>query len=179
MQTAYASDRWLARIMTLPDRVWREPELRRPLTFLGGTREEVEAAAFAHMLRECDLRGERILGLNYASCIGLDTFPARRIIAMLPVIFQVRIGGPISGASPAERSFTANLSESGLFLVTARDIGRGSLLSMSVGLPGVREKIEGQVAWSRRTGEEGRPPGAGIQLIDPPISDRAVVQGYR
>ena len=179
LQAAYASEKWLARIVTLPDRVWREPVDRSLLTFHAGTREEVEGVAFAHILKECELRGERILGLNYAACVGLAGKPARRIVAMVPVSYQVRTGGPVSRARRAEKTFTANLSETGLFIVTCSDIETGSLLSLHVGLPGLREILEGQVAWARLAAEEGRPRGAGVQLVDPPLTYRAGIQNYR
>lgn len=179
LQVAYACEKWLARVVTLPDRIWSGPERREALTFSAGTREEVEGAAFAHIFRECDIRGERILGLNYASCADLHPKVARRVVAMVPVAYQVRVGGPTSPARGSERTFTANLSETGLFLVTSRRIERGCLLNLRVGLPGLREVMEGQVAWARMAAEEGRPLGAGVQLLDPPIAYRAGVQSLR
>ncbi len=179
LQVAHACEKWLARIVTLPDRVWRDHDRRRLLVFSATTREEVEAVAFSYLLKECELRGERIVGLNYAACVGVDGSPARRIVAMYPVQFHLRSGGRVSGSKAIENTFTANLSETGIFLVTARGLVEGALLSLALRFPGRPERLEGQVMWSRPEGEEGRPPGVGVELVDPPLSYRARLLNLR
>jgi hypothetical protein len=173
IQVTYACGKWIARIVTAPDRVWTEEGSRHPLILTAPTREEVERSAFCELKRRCESDGQRLLHLNHSACVGLDFSPARRFTRMFPVRFHVLNQQGKGNPKFAENTFTANLSETGLFLVMARRVKKGTILSLMVKLPGHTERLQGEVVWLRYGPETGRPPGAGVRLVDAPLSYRS------
>jgi len=59
---AHEDGRWVARILTLPNRIWVEPGGRAALKFYGDTREQAESAAAAFIESERVVRGIRAAG---------------------------------------------------------------------------------------------------------------------
>ena len=51
---------WMARIVTLPNRVWALPGGREVLRFYGSSRDEAEGSAIRHIHSECLRTGRRI-----------------------------------------------------------------------------------------------------------------------
>lgn len=165
VQVANPRGQWFARIMTLPGTIWRDSSRHHAQLFQASTREEVEAAAFAHLIGECERRGERLLGLGYDTGARLGSLPARRIVAMCPLQFNLKPGRKVVGPRSIERSFTANLSESGLFIVTSRGLDEGASLDIRLTLGRDTEKMLGVVRWRRQQEQPGRPPGLGVAIL--------------
>ncbi len=73
-------------------------------------------------------------------------------------------------------SATSNISETGMYIRTDRQLPVGSMLDITLELPGSREHhLQGVVKWN--LGPRGKAKsGMGIQLIDPPEEYRDYVR---
>ena len=63
---------------------------------------------------------------------------------------------------------TADLSKSGLFIITDDPLPAGRDLMMLLELDRYSVPLAGKVAWRRTKAEQGRPAGMGVQLQTPP-----------
>lgn len=179
VRLTYHSGRWMARILTLPDAYWPGPDGHGVRLFHGGSQEEAERMALACIEAEAERRGQKVLATFKPGVDHAKDAPARRVVAEYPVRLLTQ-AVPLRGTVPlAADARTANLSESGLFIVTPRPLIRSSLLSMVVRLPGLTERLRARVVWMRKDVAPWFPPGAGVELVEAPLSYRATLQGLR
>ena len=168
--------RWVARIVTLPNRIWVEPGGRVALKFFGNSREQAESAAAGF------IESERVSrGIRAAAPAEPGAVTVRPRIAFAPRDGRARPdAGPAAprllrrlllrfgGERPELPGVTANLSESGLFIVTdqPRPIGTG----VKIDLRFERNPIflGGEVVWISPERRAGRSVGFGVKLVRRP-----------
>jgi hypothetical protein len=74
---------------------------------------------------------------------------------------------------------TVNLSESGLFIASEYLVRPGERITVDLRMPGLHERLEGEVIWNRQTHSPGRPIGMAIRLLGPSLDYRSRIQGLR
>ena len=92
---------WEARIVTLLNQVWVEPDGARALTFTAATPEEAERLPAAAIERDSIARGHRILDPSRSGGPTADRGAARRVTVSLPVRFMPRGAGSRREGVPA------------------------------------------------------------------------------
>src|SRR5262245_16915897 len=109
---------WVARIVTLPNRVWASQSGKEAVKFHGATIDEAEAAALQFINDERVLNGRRLASHRLGAPTGLPSqaepdeaqYHAPRLPRRFPLLF-----GPTAPILPG---LTANLSETGIFVIT-------------------------------------------------------------
>jgi hypothetical protein len=86
--------------------------------------------------------------------------PARRKVRSIPLQY-----GP---TRPQVRAVTANLSETGMFVVTERPLSPGTPIVIELETEAYAVRLRGAVVWRRSTAEFGRLPGMGVRIDEPP-----------
>jgi hypothetical protein len=170
---AEAADVWRARILTYPNILWGVPGGGGTIKFVGATPQDAEQQAVQFIRAHCASRDFRMqhdvvratpgrIDADSALPIAVDLAgePAVRKIRFLPLRFGV-VGATEPGG-------TANLSETGLFVITGVPIDAGSQLKMLLGLECSSIPLHGEVRWMCNRPHVGRSPGMGVQLISPP-----------
>ena len=159
---------WMARIVTLPDRIWALPGGREVLKLYGSTSEEAEAAAMRFIEAECLQTGRRIASPWQSEAFrdagkraGMqDGSPAPRMARRLLVRF--------GSEQPERPGVTANLSETGMFIVTDRPAPVGAPVRIDLRFPECQLALDGLVIWAREKRDEGRSLGFGVRLTNRP-----------
>ena len=161
---------WVARIVTLPNRIWAKPGGREAVKFYGQTPEEAEAAAARFIDEERVATGRRL----WHPATPIHT-PRERV---------VNIATPEQGPQPSARlarrlllrfgverpdrpGLTGNLSETGLFIITDRPGPIGCEVRIDLRFPDVPIILGGEVVWVRQRREEGS-LGCGVRLVQRP-----------
>lgn len=168
---AESGERWRARILTYPNMLWSVPGGRGTLKFVGDTAEQAEREAIEFIREHCRDRGYEVADRSPAvESRPLDAEPAPaqqprgsrspRHLRSLVVRY-----GP---EKPDRLGMTADLSKSGLFIITDDPLPAGSDLKMLLELDRYSVPLLGKVAWRRAKAEQGRPAGMGVQLQTPP-----------
>jgi len=177
IRVSFDAGRWKAHVVTLPNHIWVEPGGKRALAFEAGSPEKAEEMAAAFIHRDSISRGHR---LSEASQAVGDTpaarEPARRRRGCYPVRFAPRSGAEAEERRRARAASTENLSETGLFISTNAPLPPGSRLDIDVRLPGLAERLSGVVVWSRCEPGSALDNGMGVQLVEPSLAYRAVIQ---
>lgn len=160
---APAHELWRARVRTFPNVLWLVPGGSASLKFVDGTRLGAERQAIEFIEAHCHERGfamQREAAALWAEheCDGHK--PAPRKIRFLPVRFG--LGGP------SEKAGTANLSETGLFIVTDAPAEPGQQLRLVLEIEELALPLLGEVRWRRTDHQLGGVPGMGVQLMQPP-----------
>lgn len=165
--------------MTLPNQIWVEPGGRRALIFRGATPSAAAEAAAAFVGRDSLARGHRLAEPGQEGDALQLLGPASRLVKRYSLRYVAR-GTLMGDRERRTRSAeTANLSETGLFIATEETLVPGSRLSIDLRLPGLQERLDGVVVWSRHERAPGLDPGLGVRLVDPPLSYRAKIQSLR
>src|SRR5262249_32163060 len=102
-----------------------------------------------------------------------------RRLVRYPIRFTSRgVAGSRAGhaAQTPRMAATENLSETGLFIATRDPLPSGSRLDIDLKLPGLTAHLEAVVVWTCAQNGEGRKPGMGVGLIEPPPAYRALVR---
>jgi uncharacterized protein (TIGR02266 family) len=163
---------WVARILTLPNRIWAAPGAREAMKFHGASFDEAESAA-AQFIEE-----ERIANSRRVWVPPVDRPDQRRPAAAAGA---GAISGPPPGAlrvphrlllrfgvqAPQLPGLTANLSETGLFIITDRPGPIGAQVRIDLRFPERPLLLGGEVVWVRERREQGN-LGFGVRLIEAP-----------
>lgn len=159
---------WLARIVTLPNRMWAQPGGREAVKFHAATMQEAEAAAVRFIEDECIRTCRRMAPpsefvndqpprkeneLNAAQ-------PAPRIAQRILVRFGTK--------APDRPGVTGNLSETGMFIITDQPAPVGARVLIDLRTPEGPVVLGGQVVWSREWKQAGRSLGFGVRLTERP-----------
>jgi len=165
--------RWVARIVTLPNRMWVEPGGRMALKFFGATREEAETAAAGFIESERVSRGMRAAGPAEpgAVAVGRITLAPRTVAApdtaaspRVPHRLLVRFGGE----RPELPGVTANLSETGLFIITGQPRPIGAGVEIDLRFAQIPVFLGGEVVWISPQRRDGKSVGFGVRLVRRP-----------
>jgi hypothetical protein len=167
--------RWVARIVTLPNRMWVEPGGRMALKFFGASREAAETAAAAFIESERIARGMRAVGPAEpgAGTVGRITLAPKALSPAdapdpsprIPHRLLVRFGGE----RPELPGVTANLSESGLFIVTSQPRPIGAGVEIDLRFAQIPVFLGGEVVWISPERRDGRSVGFGVRLVRRPV----------
>ena len=162
---------WIARIVTLPNKLWAHPNGREALKFVAATAEEAESEALQAMESECTRTGKRLasnLMLGHGSALGLEdeaiVLPKAEAATRLARRLLVRFGEE----APEISAITGNLSETGLFIISDRPARLGSRLRIDLRFPEGAIELAGEVVWTRDERVEGRSLGFAVRLTDRP-----------
>ena len=169
--------RWQARVVTLPNHIWVEPGGRRALVFESDNAERAEEMAASFIRRDSLARGHRVADpMHRADGAAPEREPARRRSGCYSVRFAPRKPPAAGGKRRARTASTENLSETGLFISTNAPLPPGSFLDIDVRLPGLAERLEGVVVWTRGHAVGSLDNGMGVRLLDPSLAYRAMIQ---
>ena len=167
---ARAGDHWRARIMTYPNVLWLVPGGGSSMKFVAASPVEAEQAAAEFIRGHCRELGWRMrTNVPHVQSGGFDPErqdtipvggPASRVIRFLPARFGV--------VNPTEPGGTGNLSETGLFIITAYPLDSGSDLKILLNVDDDFLPLGGEVRWMCREARAGRSPGMGMRLDAPP-----------
>lgn len=162
-----SEENWVARIVTLPNRMWAQPGGREAVKFEAATEKEAETAAIHFIEQEC-IRTRRRMAppatgqadhrIEYAAPKPAQPRPAPRF----PHRLLVRFGT----MSPERPGVTANISESGMFIITDQPAPVGAHVLIDVRLPEGPVVLGGQVVWARTRKEADRSLGFGVRLVE-------------
>jgi len=182
---------WVARIVTLPNRMWAMPGGREAVKFCGETAKLAESAAIRFIEEECIRTRRRTAPpieprdvwespasrtgtklLRPASRTGTKLLrpasrpetprprPAPRYPHRLPVRFGTK--------GPVRPGITANVSETGMFIITDQPAPVGSTVLIDVRFADGPLVLGGEVVWARKEQEPGRSLGFGVRLTERP-----------
>lgn len=168
---AESRELWRARILTYPNMLWSVPGGRGTLKFVGETALEAERQAVEFIREHCRLRGydladksptveSRPLEPEQAATPQPQGSSDSRQLRSLVIRY-----GP---EKPERLGMTADLSKSGLFIITDDPLAVGQDLKLLLELERYSVPLAGKVAWRRAKAEQGRPAGMGVQLRTPP-----------
>jgi hypothetical protein len=170
---APAGELWQARIVTIPGISWRVPGCRGTVKFFDRSAIESERKAVLHILRHCRSNAIEIREIESPAPGAADDVPADpRTSGDRPSRPLTALFGHDVPTWPAK---VATMSESELWLETARPAAEGARLRVALRFDRYRIPLDGVVVWSRRRPEGGRSPGMGIELDDPPFVYRELV----
>lgn len=157
---------WVARIVTLPNRMWAHPGAREAVKFPAPTAEEAEKAAIRFIEEECINTRRRIAPLVETREKPPPPLELKKDgpAPRLPFRHLVRFG-PLTADRPG---VTANLSRTGLFIITARPAPVGSSVLIDLRLPQGAVMMGGRVVWSRLVRRSDLTLGFGAKLFEPP-----------
>ena len=159
---------WRARILTYPNVLWVVPGGTGTIKFIGKSAVEAERRAIAYVYDHCREKGIRIRKelepVQPAPRSELRDYvtpsPATRVLRFLPIRF-----GP---THPTEVGGTANLSETGLFVITKDPLEINSRLRLQLDVRDTKFMLTGDVRWNNPNSITGRSPGMGVRLHLPP-----------
>jgi uncharacterized protein (TIGR02266 family) len=170
---APVGQRYRARILTYPNVLWIVPG-GGSIKFLGDDPQNVEARAMEFIREHCRARGYRLtrrlprvdsggydLEQDASASRSKTVLAGQRPLKVLPIRY-----GPHGLACTTGE--TDNLSEGGLFIRCKSPLAEGTLLALELDLDGALLKLQGSVLWTREDAGDGRPPGMGVQLRQPP-----------
>ncbi len=174
---APSDDLWRARILTYPNVLWTAPGGAVTIKFVGATPQDAEARAVAFVedhIRACGYLRRDALDVTKVAAYNAEA--QAKLAAGGPAVrkllaFPVRFGG----ANATFSAMTANLSESGLFLVTMAPFEAGVGLRVVMDLENGPVGLRGHVVWKRERPVLGRPIGLGVRLVSPPDPYREFV----
>src|SRR5262245_16900128 len=168
--------RWIARIVTLPNRMWVKPGGREAPKFYGASREEAEMAAASFIESERVARGVRAPGpaesgqgtlgrVAVAPRAGfappdVPSPPSHRLIHRLLLRFGLE--------HPDIPGVTANLSETGLFIITSQPRPIGSEVAIDPRFAYRPVFLGGEVVWISPERRSGISVGFGVKLLSRP-----------
>ncbi len=162
---------WIARIVTLPNRLWAHPNGREALKFLANTAEDAERAAVEAMEAECARSGRRLAPSSaFAPSLVLGTDEPEAAPSLVPPAVRrprrllVRYGE----STPDHAAVTANLSETGIFIISDRPERTGARLRIDLRFPEGPVQLGGIVVWTRAEKEDSRSVGFGVCLTERP-----------
>ena len=161
---------WLARIVTLPNRVWATPDGREAVKFHGATASEAEAAAADFIEQERVATGRRLWAPRAHSREAVAGPPVEivtvqpRVATRIAQRFLLRFGP----SQPQLPGVTGNLSESGLFIITDRPACVGSEVKVDLRFPDSPVLLGAEVVWIRPEKSEGLSVGCGVRLLQRP-----------
>lgn len=175
---APSHDLWRARVITYPNILWTAPHGRVTIKFVGVTPQEAEARAVAFI--EGHIKARRLKRLDAQEVPPVSAYQAeayaRKLASAGPALRKMRAIPVRFGAGPnLFTAMTANVSESGLFVVTLVPFDPGAGLRVFVDLEQGPVGLRGQVVWKRERPDSGRPVGMGVQLVAPPEPYREFV----
>lgn len=194
---------WLARIVTIPSRMWALPGGQEAVKFTGETAKQAEAAAIHFIEEECIRTRRRMVpplastgsDVVEAAPSALAKSPVRKHSPVRPLTqssFPLAVQSPLSSESssaspsrPAPRlphrllvkfgtrnpdrpGVTANLSETGMFIITDQPAPVGAQVLIDLRLPTGPVVLGGEVVWARNRKEAGRSLGFGVRLTERP-----------
>jgi len=175
---AECRDRWRARILTYPNMLWSVPGGRGTMKFVGDSPQEAESQAIEFILAHCRARGYEIADESPSVESAPVAAEANLEAARAAVEKQPRGSRDHRylrsmvirfGNEKTDRvGMTADLSRSGMFVISDRPLPAGSSVKMLLELEQYSVPLVGKVAWHRENAEQGRPAGMGIQLKNPP-----------
>jgi hypothetical protein len=152
---------WIARIVTLPNRIWAMHGGREAVKLYGATADEAETAARRFIEAECAKTNRRIA----APVKDLETTPSAPQPALrTPKRLLVRFGK----GEPERPGVTANLSETGLFIITDRPVAPGAPVSIDLRMPEGPVPLAGVAVWTREKRAPGLSVGFGVRLTHRP-----------
>ena len=167
---ARADEHWRARIVTFPNILWVVPGGGETMKFYGRTEEQARRLAADFVREHCVEKGYLMRdevefagklhrpGISDFGATGSrSTVAAPRYGRRLPVRFGVSV--------PTHMGYTANLSETGLFIATLKPPGSGALLGLSLELEHCKVPLRGSVAWQRDAGSPVGEHGMGMKLV--------------
>ena len=174
---AASNDLWRARIITYPNVIWTVPGGAMTLKFAGKTAQEAESRAIAFVEGHIKARGYARHDAVETPSVGRYRTEAAAASAKSPasrklLAVPVRFGAGTSLFT----AMTANLSESGLFVVTLAPLDPGTGLRVLIDLETGPTGLKGEVVWTRPRMKLGRPAGMGVQLDAPPAPYREFVR---
>jgi hypothetical protein len=155
--------------------MWVQPGGREALKFLGETRGEAESAAALFIEDQRVSRGLRAAGPaestpgiiarvalapKPAAAEPVVDRPARRILQRLLVRFGLD--------HPNHPGVTANLSETGLFIITDQPRPIGTEVAIDLRFAHQPIILGGEVVWVSAERHEGRSVGFGVKLVRRP-----------
>jgi hypothetical protein len=170
---AESDELWRARILTFPNVLWLAPSGNNAMKFVGATAREAEGKAIDFIIAHCRTRGLRLCTENAAG------WAANLKAVEIDNSIQ-RIKGPQSNRKiaftsirfgrfrPQMQAGIGNVSETGLFIITDTPVQSGNLIRMRLELETYAIPLKGEVCWVRSRLEQGRSPGMGIKLEQPP-----------
>jgi hypothetical protein len=171
-------DDYRARILTYPNILWMVPGGGGTMKFVDSTAQGAERQAIDFIRRFCTVRGYtmrnevrpvEVLDIPKETAPGVIINPAaERKVRFLPIRFGV--------ATPVEIAGTRDLSESGIFIITASPVDSGDWLNMRLETKEEKLELRGQVRWMNKQHHVGRSPGMGVQLDTPPARYRTYVK---
>jgi len=163
--------RWRARILTYPRILWAVPG-GSSMKFVGNTPAEAENRAIGFIKLHCRMRGLQMretppkvesgavdLEQDPAAANSAEVQASQRELRTIPVRFGT--------SRPTESAATEDVSEGGLFVVTASPLPDGTEVVMRIEIDGFGIPLRGIVRWSRSKPVDGRSVGMGIQLNRP------------
>jgi len=172
----FERDRWVARIVTLPNRIWVESGGRAAIKFFGASREEAETAAASFIESERISKGMRAAapaekGPWSASPIAVaprpgvlqpdaPPAPSPRLLHRLLLLF--------GGQHPVFPGVTSNLSETGLFIITSQPRPVGAPVEIDLRFAEIPVFLGGEVVWISPERLGGRSVGFGVRLVRRP-----------
>lgn len=158
---------WVAKIVTLPNRMWALPGGREAVKFSGATLAAAEAAAVHFIEDEC-IRTRRRMAppidnpLPRTGTEAAHSEPVPRPAPRFPYRLPVRFGTK----SPERPGVTENLSETGMFIITDMPAPVGALVLIDLRFPDGPVILGGEVVWARREKKPNRSLGFGVRLTE-------------
>jgi len=168
---AESRERWRARIVTYPNMLWSVPGGRGTLKFVGDTAEEAARRALAFIREHCAALGYKVAERGPAvesRPVDAEAAPAQQPRGSRDPRHLRSLVIRYGAEKPERLGMTADLSKSGLFIITEDPLPAGCELKMLLELDRYSVPLVGKVAWRRAKAEQGRPAGMGIQLRTPP-----------
>ena len=160
---------WVAKIVTMPNRMWALPGGREAVKFSGATLKAAETAAVHFIEDEC-IRTRRRMAPPIDNPLPIEslertdqpaaTKPAPRFPHRLPVRFGTH--------NPERPAVTENLSETGMFIITDQPAPVGAAVLIDLRFPDGPVILGGEVIWARHRKEPNRSLGFGVRLTDRP-----------
>ena len=142
------------------------------MKFVADTPQEAEHQAVEYIKLHCRLRSLKMqekppkvesglvdLEQDTATADSAEVEASQRELRAIPVRFGT--------SRPSETAATEDVSEGGLFVVTASPLPDGTELVLRFEIDGFGIPLRGVVRWSRSKADGGRSVGMGIELIRP------------
>jgi Tfp pilus assembly protein PilZ len=164
-------DIWRARILTYPNVLWTAPGGAVTMKFIGATAPEAEARAIAFVEGHIKARGYARKDAQEPPSVSayLAEAQARLAAAANPALRKLKALPIRFGNAPTFfNAMTANLSESGLFVITLAPFEEGAGVRVLFNLETGPAGLNARVVWRRERATLGRPVGMGVKLIAPP-----------
>jgi Tfp pilus assembly protein PilZ len=176
---AEAGTRWRARIVTFPKILWTIPGGGETMKFLDRSETECLRRAVDYLRSHCIARGflmrdelQVVKARRRSAVVGAPVpktgGSAPRYDRKLPVMFGRN--------RPTIPAFTANMSETGLFVATRTPLCDGELAGLTLELEDSKVPLRGAVAWNSVRRDAIERAGMGMRLVNPPSVYREYVR---